>query len=54
MELAKDLLEKAGKDAVLRYFQLCANFWKNHSELDAWTATVKSGGIPNFGANLVY
>jgi hypothetical protein len=54
MELAKELLERGERDAVVHYFQLCANFWKNHSELDSWTATVKGGGIPKFGANLVY
>lgn len=54
MTLAKELLEKGERDAVLRYFQMCANFWKNHSELDAWTAIVKDGGIPNFGAHLSY
>ena len=54
MTLAKELLEKGERDAVIRYFQLCAKFWKNSSELDTWTATVKGGGIPNFGANLAY
>ncbi len=54
MILAKELLEKGERDAVLQYFQECANFWKNQSKLDEWTATVKAGGIPSFGANLVY
>jgi len=54
MTLAKELLEKGERDAVIRYFQLCANFWKNHSELEGWTAIVKDGGIPNFGAHLAY
>jgi hypothetical protein len=54
MILAKELLEKGERDSVIRYFQLCANFWNNRSELNTWTATVKSGGIPNFGANLAY
>jgi hypothetical protein len=54
MTLAKELLEKGEREVVIQYFQLCANFWKNHPELDQWTATVKGGGIPNFGANLVY
>jgi hypothetical protein len=54
MVLAKELLEKGEREAVVHYFQLCANFWKNHSELDTWTATVKGGGIPNFGAHLAY
>jgi hypothetical protein len=54
MTLAKELLEKGERDAVIRYFKLCANFWKNHSELDTWIATVRGGGIPNFGAHLAY
>jgi tetratricopeptide (TPR) repeat protein len=54
MILAKELLEKGERDSVIRYFQLCANFWKNRSEMDTWTATVKGGGIPSFGANLAY
>jgi hypothetical protein len=54
MMLAKELLEKGERDAVIQYFQECANFWKNQSKLDEWTATVKAGRIPNFGANLVY
>jgi hypothetical protein len=54
MMLAKELLEKGERDAVLKYFRECANFWKSQSKLDEWTATVKAGGIPNFGGNLVY
>ncbi|MGZ8846697.1 MAG: hypothetical protein ACXW3C_09565 [Pyrinomonadaceae bacterium] len=54
MTLAKELLEKGERDVVIQYFQLCANFWKNRSELDQWTATVKGGGTPNFGAHLAY
>jgi tetratricopeptide (TPR) repeat protein len=54
MALAKDLLEKGQKDAVLEYFVLCAKFWDSRSQLNTWAATVKQGGIPDFGANLVY
>jgi hypothetical protein len=54
MTLAKELLEKGAREAVIKYFQLCASFWKNRPELGQWTATVKGGGIPNFGANLAY
>lgn len=54
MMLAKELLEKGEREVVIQYFQLCANFWKGHSKLDEWAATVKKGGMPNFGANLVY
>jgi len=55
MTLAKELLEAGEKDAVLEYFDLCSRFWKMHrGRLDAWSATVKGGGIPEFGANLAY
>jgi len=55
MMLAKELLEKGERDAVIQYFQKCASFWKNdRGQLEQWAATVREGGIPNFGANLVY
>jgi len=55
MTLAKELLEKGERDTVLEYFQECAGFWNHdHGQLAQWTATVRGGGIPNFGANLVY
>lgn len=55
MTLAKELLEKGEREAVLSYFESCSKFWKmGGSKLDAWTATVKGGGIPDFGANLLY
>jgi len=55
MMLAKELLEKGARDAVIEYFQQCASFWKNdRGQLVQWAATVREGGIPNFGANLAY
>ncbi len=54
MTLAKELLEKGEKDVVLEFFDLCARFWKYQPRLSEWTATVKQGGIPDFGANLDY
>jgi len=55
VSLAKDLLEKGRADTVLQYFALCRNFWKLHlAKLDQWSDTVRGGGIPNFGPNLVY
>ena len=55
MTLAKDLLEKGERDAVLEYFQLCRAFWKMGGEkLDQWNKEVMRGKIPNFGANLLY
>jgi len=55
MSLAKDLLEIGEKEVILKYFKLCAKFWKKKfSKLDQWTREVQSGQIPNFGANLIY
>jgi tetratricopeptide (TPR) repeat protein len=55
MSLAKELLEKGEKEAVLEFFDLCSRFWKmDRGRLKAWAATVKQGGIPDFGANLAY
>lgn len=55
MTLAKDLLERGERDAVLAYFEACRVFWKmGGGRLDAWTKEVRAGTIPNFGANLRY
>jgi hypothetical protein len=55
LSLAKDLLEKGEREAVLEYFELCRKFWKmDRGQLDAWSQEVKAGKIPDFGANLVY
>jgi hypothetical protein len=55
MTLAKDLLKRGEKDAVLEYFGLCEKFWKmDDGKLDEWRAIVKSGETPEFGANLRY
>ena len=50
MALAKALIEKGERDVALRYFELCGKFWKN-PKLKQWTATVKGGGMPDFGGN---
>jgi hypothetical protein len=55
MSLAKDLLEAGERETVLEYFTLCRSFWKMGTQkLDDWSAAVKGGGMPDFGANLVY
>ncbi len=53
MTLAKELLEKGERQAVLEYFKLCGAFWKK-SDLEAWAREVRAGKIPEFGANLEY
>jgi hypothetical protein len=53
--LAQELLEKRQTAVVLQYFDLCAKFWKlENGKLAEWTAVVKGGGVPDFGANLLY
>lgn len=55
MSLAKDLLENQQQKVVLEYLELCRGFWKmNDGDIDKWEGEIKSGKIPNFGANLVY
>jgi hypothetical protein len=55
MSLAKDLIEAGERDVVLEYFTLCRSFWKmGQKKLDDWTAMIKGGGMPDFGANLLY
>jgi hypothetical protein len=55
MMLARELLEAGETDTVLQYFELCAVFWKHdRGQLDEWRRTVEAGGMPDFGANLVY
>jgi outer membrane lipoprotein-sorting protein len=55
MKLAKELLEKGERDAVLQYFSSCRTFWKmGATKLDEWSAEVRKGSVPDFGANLSY
>ena len=55
MSLAKELVVKGEKDAVIEYFDLCRKFWSMGTEkLDLWTKEVKAGRVPDFGANLIY
>ncbi|HEX3130193.1 MAG TPA: RNA polymerase subunit sigma-24 [Thermoanaerobaculia bacterium] len=53
MTLARELLEKGEKQAVLEYFKRCGSFWKE-DRLEAWASEVQNGKIPEFGANLDY
>lgn len=55
MTLAKELLEKGEREAVLEYFDSCARFWKRgQDQLKRWSAEVQAGRVPDFGANLLY
>lgn len=51
MDLAKALLERGEVDVVVRYLELCAEFWNTDramAELAQWTALAKAGEIPDF------
>jgi len=55
MALAKEFLDRGERAAVIEYLTLCAKFWSSGKDkLANWTATIKGGGTPDFGANLSY
>jgi hypothetical protein len=54
MTLAKELLEKGGRDVVIQYLEECRTFWKLGRTLDSWIATIRNDRIPEFGPNLIY
>jgi hypothetical protein len=55
MTLAKDLLKKGERVAVLEYFMLCHEFWKmDYGKLDKWMQEVTDKKTPDFGANIFY
>ncbi len=53
MLLAKKLLEKGRKQAVIEYLKLCGVFWKK-PKIAKWIEAVEGGQIPGFGGNLLY
>jgi tetratricopeptide (TPR) repeat protein len=53
MSLAKDLLGKGEKQAVLDFFEQCRKLWTNGAaQLDKWSQQVRDGKTPDFGWNL--
>jgi hypothetical protein len=57
MSLAKELLKKGEKDAVLDYFNDCEKFWSDEfakKDLSEWRSDIAKGKIPKFRGNLVY
>lgn len=55
MLLAKQLIEKNERDTAIKYFALCADFWKmEDGKLEQWKNVVKQGGTPDFKGNLGY
>jgi hypothetical protein len=55
MRLAKALLQAGERASVLEYLQSCESFWAmGYRQLQGWAELVRTGGTPDFGANLVY
>ncbi len=57
MTLAKELLEKKEKDAVLVYLDEVHEFWSSEyveNEIRQWKQQILEDQIPDFGANLSY
>jgi hypothetical protein len=55
MSLAKDLLEAGDRASVLEFLEVSRKSWTdNGGRLAAWEQTIRAGGIPNFGPNLLY
>lgn len=55
MTLARELLKKGEHSVVLEYLGLCKVFWENgQDKLQKWNIQIRSGSIPDFGANLYY
>ena len=54
MILAKELLEKDRKDAVLEYFELCGKFWTmGGKRLKDWSKAIQNNRAPDFGLDAV-
>ena len=55
MMLARDFLAKGERDVVIKYFDLCAKFWKGErGKLGDWKAAINRNEMPDFGPNLKY
>jgi hypothetical protein len=55
MQLALELLNAGRREVVLEYLALCGTFWEmGQSQIKEWSADIRSGHTPAFGANLVY
>jgi hypothetical protein len=55
MGFAKELLDKGESATVLQCLEDCGSFWAGGSgKLAEWTALIRAGLKPDFGANLTY
>ena len=47
--LAKALVEKGEREAVIAFLEACGKFWKaDRGKLAEWSATIRGGGTPSF------
>jgi len=50
-----ELLNHGEREAVIEFIDSCKTFWiSESSRLTDWKRTIERGGIPNFGANIVF
>lgn len=55
MGLARDLLQRGEKQAVIDYLRRCQNFWTGAQiPVERWIEDIEHGHTPEFGANLEY
>jgi hypothetical protein len=55
MGLAKELLDRGESETVLQYIEECGSFWTgSRGKLAEWTALIRAGIKPDFGANVGY
>ncbi len=55
LRLARELLERGERSAVIEYLRQCSKSWDSSSERIAeWTRLIEEGMMPDFGANLEY
>lgn len=55
MVLARELLNRGERAAVLEYLDRCSGFWHaDHGKISEWEAVIKEGSVPDFGENLLY
>jgi len=55
MSLAKELLDRGERRAVIEYLHLCGEFWEtNDHRAEQWAYAIAQGQVPDFGPNLDY
>jgi hypothetical protein len=54
-QLASELLKVGRVQPVLEFLRLCDTFWdQEFSESATWSAQIRQGSVPDFGASLLY